>query len=107
MTKLGICNHEYEGDHTYTALCRDCEAKLYGEFAELEGSEKQVAWAQDIRQQQLKELAKALLKRGKIADMDQRGIAVAQKLAGIKDAKFWIDNRTAGTNELLKAGMQA
>ena len=106
MTKLGICNHEYEGNHTYTALCPECETTLYGEFAELKGTEKQVAWAQGIRQEQLKELARALLKGGKVAEMDQRGIAVAQKLAGIKDAKFWIDNRSAGANELLKAGMQ-
>ena len=107
MKKLGRCNHEYEGNHTYTAICPECEVKIYGEFANLEGTEKQVNWAQDIRQEKLKELATALLARGKAEDMDEKGLAVTRKLAQIKEAKFWIDNRVAGVNELLKEGMKA
>ena len=107
IEKMGDCMHIYtakdEYDGTYTNLCRDCEKTLFGEFAELEGTEKQVAWAKEIRRKQAKELARSILRKGKIEEANENGIKVAHKMAQIKEAKFWIDGRYADTNELLKA----
>lgn len=105
MTRMGTCDHTYNGEHTHSGLCPECEGKMFGGFAELQGSEKQIAWAGSIRQERLQELAGALLMRGAVADMDERGLAVTRKLAQVDTARFWIDHRMADVQELLKAGM--
>lgn len=104
MIILGRCEHQYEGNHTYSGFCPECESKLFGFFATLSGSEKQVSWANDIRQSQLRDLVSTVLIRVKTVDaIPAQGLTALHKLAAITEAKFWIDNRNSDSNALLKA----
>jgi hypothetical protein len=107
MMKMGLCNHEFDGDHTVTGFCPTCESKMFGTLVPLTGSDKQITWATDIRINQLRELGKSVLRRAKSVDnIPAPGLAALAKLAAISEAKFWIDNQASDANMLLKAALK-
>ena len=63
---------------------------------ELEGSEKQVAWAKKIRIELLNEV-KDFMQDFK---QDEHTKAFTEWVKGQKSAKFWIDNRTACAQQI-------
>ena len=74
----------------------------------LKGSEKQIVWAEKIRENSLKELA-SLLAHGKMTIADLMALenapgeaATAQKIVLKDDASWWIDNRSLYINDLAK-----
>lgn len=80
---------------------------------ELLGTQKQIDWASDIRATKvpamIDELEQMAIRRGKTLDdmlaVADFGISVGQALDFVAEkasAKFWIDNRAAGTIQLLR-----
>jgi len=74
----------------------------------LKGTPKQIAWAEKIRANSLKEL-EGLLAHGKMTITDLMAMqdapgeaAVAQKIVLQNDASWWIDNRNLYIKELAK-----
>ena len=97
MTYLAKCTHTSE-TVTASGLCAECERK-YGidTLAAMTGSEKQVAWAEDIRRDAIQEIAEICSIRARkmhvayeIPEMVQ---VVLREMAKEADAKWWIDNR--------------
>lgn len=73
---------------------------------ELEGTEKQVAWAESIRVKKLDEIASEAAhaeKRPKVLKLDSFEAAPALRwIAGQKSASWWIDRRARYNREFLK-----
>lgn len=73
----------------------------------LEGSEKQVAWAEDIREKALIEIARETCSRIRSYDEPIPGFdrfaAAVDALLAKTDASWWIDNRASGTAMLRAA----
>lgn len=74
----------------------------------LKGSPKQIAWAEKIRENSMKELA-SLLAHGKMTIADLMAMenapgeaATAQKIVLKDDASWWIDNRNLYIKELAQ-----
>lgn len=100
------------------------EAKEYG-LPELTGSEKQVAWANTLRQKWIAETEKWIdysesrLERGRFQDNYEDAEMLRKAIAGMKkametrllaetSARFWIDNRDEVVSKFLtKAGEKA
>lgn len=97
----------------------DSDIRIEMERPELIGTEKQVAWANDIRGAFIRQ-AESVVTRAysqskqdgsKIDGMDDLYsimenvgmIAVMQKVFARSDAKFWIDNRSANFGQLVQA----
>lgn len=73
----------------------------------LSGSDKQVAWAEDIRERALIEIARETCSRIRsyeepIPGFDRVAAAIDTLLAKT-DARWWIDNRASGTTMLRAA----
>lgn len=80
------------------AVCEAVEAEMG--LPVLSGSEKQVAWARDIRAEKVKAAAELIEKsrpaaeaQGKVEQYEQRAAAVMQALCEIAQAKWWIEQR--------------
>jgi len=99
---------------------------IEGDFPALSGSEKQVTWAGEIRSRKQAEFAAAIARMagatwGVILEKDTdfiaethakmdafladkpQAVAALRKLFSITDARFWIDNREDGINQMLKS----
>ncbi|WP_304335222.1 hypothetical protein [Conchiformibius steedae] len=84
------------------------------ELPELEGSEKQIKWAKDIRQNSLvyiRILFKTATELLKIAPTEQYKTDLTEICTALKavaenqSAKFWIDNRHKNTHDVLNNGL--
>ena len=71
------------------------------ELRKLEGSEKQIEWAEKIRSQKMRDAAREM-KAGRLPNME---IATHnyQILAGITDARVWIETKNISIRGLLKS----
>jgi hypothetical protein len=79
------------------------KSELVVDAAPLSGSDKQVEWAEDIRAKQLGCSTLYLSKLGSRVGTDADTISpLVRKLALRTEAKFWIDNRGASIQDLLK-----
>jgi hypothetical protein len=109
MAYMTTCGHQYEGiNQNQYGVCPDCQAKVFGDFADLTGTDKQISWATDIRAQQIKAIVTRTVNTigHDFADkLPEKAITVYRKLAGLSEAKFWIDHRNDEVNQLLKAVM--
>ena len=97
----------------------DSDIRVEMDRPELVGTEKQVAWADDIRGAFIRQVEAVVVKAysqpkqdgSKIEGMDdlyavmeQVGmIAAIEKVFAKTDAKFWIDNRGASFGQLVQA----
>jgi len=64
-------------------------------FPKLEGSEKQIFWAEKIR------FEKYELGQDYVSSLKPKGVEAYERLFGMTEARFWIDNRNKGFKELL------
>ncbi len=84
-------------------------------LVQIEGTPKQVAWAQDIRRTMLQEVDEKLDKLARVAQNKPAGPKrtyakgalayakqVREELANQKDARWWIDNRQADSWKLMQ-----
>lgn len=84
----------------------------------MKGTEKQVAWAEDIKRNMVSKFTERMedtMRRAKGLSADQTAIAEQRKamaiaalnakLDGIEDARWYIDNRDMSTDALLKLAM--
>lgn len=111
----------WAADH-YT-VCRECEAKEYQELAEkaakqaqedglpaLRGTERQVAWAEQIRQNKLVALnafADELAAKGKTKTAQNVSMTTEYILHTKASARWWIDNRDATARALVDGNYEA
>lgn len=115
--KMRVCNHWNRRDAdsweewavTHYDLCPDCWEKEQAErerreiaamnLPELQGAEKQIAWANKIRLQNLRaidELAEMIKPH-----QHERFSELADVIKGKESAGFWIDNRHCNVYSLL------
>ncbi len=104
-------------------VCRECEAKEYAELAEkaakqaqedglpaLRGTERQVAWAEQIRQNKLvvlNALADELVEKGK-PKAAQKAASVTEYIMHTKAAaRWWIDNLDTTARRLVEENYEA
>jgi len=72
------------------------QAPVSIELTPLTGSEKQIAWANDIRQRIVQDLEEALT-AGEDAEMLPKALSLLERVVNAHtDAKFWIDGRGIG-----------
>lgn len=89
-----------------TQLCAECRAREGAAqgaakgWAALEGSPKQIAWAEDIRRKSMDAVAALKTRTDDEAAHKDRVIAY---LGGITSAEWWIDNRYAGKGMVRRA----
>lgn len=97
-----------EREGTVFGQCYDCYKKEKEEkkqkameeasLPELTGSEKQIEWATKIRFQKYEE-SRPYMKDGK--GLTMKGLETYDRLFGMSEAKFWIDNRDKQFRELM------
>lgn len=85
-------------------LCITCLMKESNEMKELKGSEKQIAWAEKIRIEQLNNLelkAREFEERALVAKISAKPLSIAkqiresiEEMRNEESAKWWIDNRS-------------
>lgn len=102
------CGHTYEANENQNllGLCPECRLKVFGVLADLQGTEKQIAWAEDIRLRLLEMFVTLMARRGGndfANKLPESGLAITRKLASIDSAKFWIEHRDDDANGLIKA----
>jgi hypothetical protein len=78
--------------------------KRRSEMKKLTGTEKQVKWAEGIREEKLTEIANFLEQnKSKIAPGTEEIInGFVEKLKEVEPSKFWIEERYSGAEHLLK-----
>lgn len=94
-TAYGICSECYKKEQTEKREKAMSESGL----PELTGSEKQIEWATKIR------FEKYETSKGYTKNMTPKGAEIYDRLFGMTEAKFWIDNRDEGFRELVKVIM--
>jgi len=73
--------------------------------AELNGSEKQIAWAEQIRAEQI-HLLMDQITTGNVKDAKKgEYLGLVQALADVTAAKWWIDYRYRSLHGLMAAGL--
>jgi len=78
------------------AEARKQQAAVSIELAPLTGTDKQIAWAEDIRKKIVQDLEEALA-NSESAEMLPRALALLGRVVNSHtDAKFWIDGRSVG-----------
>lgn len=93
----------YFGNGCYCEGCFPPEPDL-GEFPPLQGTEKQVAWAEKIRQTRFPQLIPWLesMKATGATRLHEKFAPALEKLRKQDSAKWWIDNRDLNPKDLLK-----
>lgn len=69
------------------------------QYPDLQGTEKQVAWAEDIRRRQINNIRQ--LVGWRFEGKDVAYVVVMEALRSKTDSRFWINNRKASPMELL------
>lgn len=80
----------------------------------LEGSDKQVAWARDIRAKLIVEIMSyidkmrvAAIAQDKETEFEERSAAMLQMIGGEGSSRYWIDNKSTSARDLLQAAYKA
>lgn len=96
------CGHEYQADSNQSVygLCPSCRADLkLDALAALEGSEKQIAWAADIRESAISGVVKMCAtlssKAGKPFAVPGGVRKVLELMVTETSSKWWIDHRNS------------
>ena len=89
-------------------LCEECtrinrlnamSADLLDGWCELEGSEKQVLWAHDIRKEKAAELEKIAARTNMTEQFAPYMDVIRTRMSS---AKYWIDNRSAAVQQISR-----
>lgn len=91
-TAFGTCGECYKKEQSEKFQMAINKAEL----SELMGSEKQVGWAVKIR------FEKYQASERYVSNLKPKGIEAYDRLFNTTEAKFWIDNRNMGFEDLLK-----
>jgi hypothetical protein len=86
------------GDCPACASAKAAERSKLAGLPALQGSDKQIAWAQDIRATKLAELPPIKLRHPETERMQ----GYVEALKARSEAKFWIDNRNVGAVDLVR-----
>ncbi len=109
MKKVHEIARGLEGDYSARLVLAFREVLNTKEF-ELEGTEKQVAWATDLRVKMLGMLVEELERNYFDRVNAQRKAmltVLVEELAEVKTAKFFIDNRNVKQNEIVNTLLAA
>jgi len=110
-----VADRQSKADYFAQGLCPECWKKEQEEkraaenkaaaeknteagLPALEGSEKQIAWAETIRSSKITEIEENAEKYG----MNEKGMAVFAALKTENQSKFWIDNRNKTILQILQ-----
>ena len=98
LEKNGICEECKKAEREAADRAAAESAKENG-WAELKGSEKQIAWAESIRAEKMAEMKKMPAANDQTKAIKEK---IVETMAGINEARWWIDSRNDAAAALVK-----
>lgn len=98
LEKNGICEECKKAEREAADRAAAESAKENG-WAELKGSEKQIAWAESIRAEKMAEMEKMPAANDQTNAIKEK---IMETMAGINESRWWIDSRNDAAAALVK-----